>query len=344
MLLTELFDSRRGNDLDRKYLTGTRAPKGVNYVSRTAQNNGVTSRVVVPQDISAHPAGALTVALGSRNYTLATFLQPEPFLTGQNVQVLRPLDPTMTINERLWWALCITANRYRFGYGRHANRTLDRLELPDAPPSWVLERQPPRRTSAGGPSVSALTSSLSIRSLENTRGAWAQFIMEDLFILLKGSRLTRAERTSGDTPFVAATMIKNGWVDRIAKAPDFPALSISVPYNGGVGYAFLQPVPYCASDDVHVLIARENVGIGALLFACSVIRNERYRFSYGRKWNMQRMRRSTLYLPATPTGEPDWLWMDRWISTRPFSKMALTLNSPHVGGSAERLARNQSEH
>lgn len=70
MILTDIFESRRGNDLDRKYLSDARRSDGVNYVSRAARNNGVTGRVQVPEGVEPFDAGCLTVALGSRNYVL----------------------------------------------------------------------------------------------------------------------------------------------------------------------------------------------------------------------------------------------------------------------------------
>jgi hypothetical protein len=66
------------------------------------------------------------------------FLQPAPFYTGFHVMVLKPIAP-MSNQEKLWWAMCITANRFRFGFGRQANRTLKDLVLPNPTekPDWI---------------------------------------------------------------------------------------------------------------------------------------------------------------------------------------------------------------
>ena len=55
------------------------------------------------------------------------------------------------------------------------------------------------------------------------------------------------------------------------------------------------------------------------LFICSVIRLEKYRFSYGRKWNLERMKESEIRLPVDASGDPDWVWMRRYILTQSFS-------------------------
>jgi hypothetical protein len=321
MRLDSLFHSFRGYDLDRNVLLEVEAPDGVNYVSRVGGNNGVSSRVLVPEGVSAHPAGALTVALGSRNYALATFLQPEPFVTGQNIQILIPIDPEMSTLEKLWWAACITQNRYRFGFGRYANRTLDTLELPDEVPEWVDGESSISGTLLNGPTPARFADDSTIE-FKDIGGRWGNFEIGAIFEVRKGSRIIKRQRTPGDTVYVGTSKVNNGWVERVSAAPQFPAYSITVPYNGNIGYALLQPTPFCASDDIHVLISRKPVDIGALLFVCTIIRSERFRFSYGRKWNLDRMTHFVLHLPADPTGEPDWDAMSRFIASRPFSRAA----------------------
>ena len=86
MRVDQLFDLRYGQSLELVRLKETPAPKGVNFVSRSMFNNGVTARVEVPsntQDIGQ--AGEITVALGGN--VLSTFVQPEPFITGFHVMI-----------------------------------------------------------------------------------------------------------------------------------------------------------------------------------------------------------------------------------------------------------------
>ena len=55
------------------------------------------------------------------------------------------------------------------------------------------------------------------------------------------------------------------------------------------------------------------------MFICTIIRREKYRFNYGRKWNLERMNESEIRLPADPAGNPDFAWMRRYILSRNFS-------------------------
>lgn len=129
--VSDLFSIRYGHSLELNHLQRVQAPNGVNFVSRTDKNNGVSGRVEVPDGVKPGEAGEMTVALGGS--PLATFVQPEPFLCGRDVAVLSPIS-SMTTAEKLWWAIQILANRYRFNYGRQANRTLGKMMLSTRPP------------------------------------------------------------------------------------------------------------------------------------------------------------------------------------------------------------------
>ena len=82
---------------------------------------------------------------------------------------------------------------------------------------------------------------------------------------------------------------------------------ITVPNNGSIGYAFYQPKPFTCTHDVNPLYLKDfqlNKYIG--MFLCSLIEKEQYRWAYGRKWRPSRMPSSTIKLPVTTNGNPDW--------------------------------------
>jgi hypothetical protein len=75
---------------------------------------------------------------GANIEVLETFLQIEPFYSGRDLYVSRPRTE-MTTDELLFYCCCIRANRFRYSYGRQANRTLKGLLVPDkdAIPAWA---------------------------------------------------------------------------------------------------------------------------------------------------------------------------------------------------------------
>jgi hypothetical protein len=97
------------------------------FVSRTENNNGVSAFVEQEIDIEPNPAHTLSVAAGGS--VLSTFYQPLPYYSGRDVYILIP-KYKMEVFEMLFYANCIKANRYKYNYGRQANKTLKDILLP----------------------------------------------------------------------------------------------------------------------------------------------------------------------------------------------------------------------
>lgn len=104
-------------------------PNGVNFVSRRTGNNGVSARVARTADPPS-PAGSISVALGGT--VLESYVQPEPYYSGRDIAILTAKRP-MSLAEKVFYALAIKWNRFRYNYGRQANRTLPSLRMPPLP-------------------------------------------------------------------------------------------------------------------------------------------------------------------------------------------------------------------
>jgi hypothetical protein len=138
--LSEIFDITYGVNLELNRMTASST--GIPFVGRSDRNNGVTARVLRIEGITPNPAGTISVAGGGS--VLATFLQPEPYYSGRDLFYLTPRIE-MSDSQKLYYCACIRANRYRYSYGRQANKTLKSLMVPRAKsiPKWVstgLER------------------------------------------------------------------------------------------------------------------------------------------------------------------------------------------------------------
>jgi hypothetical protein len=292
-------------------------PKGVSFVGRSDRNSGVTARVKPLAAVEPYEAGLLTVALGGA--PLATFVQQRSFYTAQNVAVLRPRDDSMTLVERLYWAMCIRANRYRYtAFGREANRTLREVRLPDRLPDWVAE-------AAGPPTLDAW------RSAKCTTGpllgdvhGWPRHGWNTLFEVGRGRYVPSLQKLPGTTPLVSSTATNNGVSGFVALGPEWPGGTLTVARNGSVGQAFFQPRPYFATDDVHVLSPNGWTCTPSRgLFVAALISQEKFRYSYGRKWSLDKMRASELPLPTRSDGEVDWGYIDDFMSARSWSARTL---------------------
>ncbi len=312
--INELFHLEYGHSLELNRLEPSSAPDAINFVSRAARNNGVTARVSSIAGLAPAKGGTITVALNGQGGAGVAFLQPFPYYCGFHVMILTPKNP-MTEQEMLWWVMCITANRYRFGFGRQANRTLKDLALPkpDTIPKWVAAADVDSFKGACAPNHNNRVSL-------SDREDWGEFALQDLFEIKKGLRLTKANMLPGETPYIGASDTRNGITAKIGQLPIHQGGTISVSYNGSVAEAFFQPTPYWATDDVNVLYPKGfTLTPASGLFLCTVIRLEKYRFNYGRKWHLERMKESVIKLPIKSTGTPDWAYMARYINSLPYS-------------------------
>lgn len=314
--VSDLFEVVYGHSLELNRLIRAKPGQGVAFVSRQMGDNGISAWVRPIPGLAPAPAGELSCALGG-NGVLTTHLQEQPYYTGRDVARLVPKAP-LTTAQLLFYAMCIKANRYRYSYGRQANRSLKDLRVPalDALPDYVgttgVDRFAGREASASPDPPPSLNTS-----------AWRPFKLGRLFSIKKGKRLTKADMLPGATAFISALDWNNGLRQRIAQKPRHPAGVLTVNYNGnGVAEAFYQPEAFFASDDVNVLYPRFPMEPAAALFVCAVIRREKYRFNYGRKWNLERMKESIIRLPATADAKPDYEFMRGYIETLPFSAAA----------------------
>ena len=145
---------------------------------------------------------------------------------------------------------------------------------------------------------------------------WGNFRLSDLFCVKKGKRLNKEEQTDGTLPYVGAIDSNNGISNYIGQNAIHTGGTISLSYDGSIGEAFYQPEPFWATDAVNVLYPKPGTKLDqwSALFICTILRQEKYRYSYGRKWVLESMNDTILRLPRTPSGKPDWQFMADFMS------------------------------
>ncbi|MCL2215676.1 MAG: restriction endonuclease subunit S [Defluviitaleaceae bacterium] len=306
MRVRDLFELRQGNGFELMHI-GTIEKSDVNFVSRTSQNNGVVAQVEKIEGTEPFKAGSITVALGGS--VLSAFVQLKPFYTAFHIMVLEP-KIEMTLAEKLYYCMCIRVNAYRYSYGRQANKTLKDIILPSTIPQWVHDTSTNPITTA---QVNMKTPSLDIDK-------WGEYSLGELFRFHKGKRLTKEDMAEGSVNFIGAISENNGVRQHIDVEPMFQPNCITVNYNGSVGEAFYQHEPFCASDDVNVLCADGwELNKHIAMFIITTIKANRYKFSYGRKWTLEKMKESVIKLPKSTDGCPNWAYMDEYIKSLPYS-------------------------
>lgn len=287
--------------------------EGINFVSSQDKNNGIVGRVKIENGIKIYPAGCITVPL--KGSVLMAHLQPKPCYVAHQIAVLEPFDTSMSYIEKLYYVTCIRNNSFKYNYGRQADKTLGDIEIPTDNEIMLSKANSlhykPLSTANKRKSTSYV---LYVES-------WKEFCVGDLFEVKKGKRLTSDEQTDGETPYIGAIDSNNGVANYIGQDAIHAGNTISLSYNGSVGEAFYQPKPFWATDDVNVLYFREENGVAfnkyIALFVCAVLRQEKYRYSYGRKWVLESMKSTVIKLPEK-SGKPNWSYMEDYMKSLPY--------------------------
>jgi hypothetical protein len=282
----------------------------INFISRGSTNNGFVAKVKTFKGIEPYPAGIITVTMGG-SYLLASFVQPSPFYTAQNIKVLIPKEE-MTLGEKLYYCAIIQHNRFRYhSHSREANSTFDSLIVPS------LNEIPEKYKKINAPVINS--SSINNVRVNFKTCDWKLFRIDQLFDIVKGKRLTKAQMEDGDIPFIGATDSNNGVTAYIGNDENMhPGNLITVSYNGSIGYAFYQPIPFVASDDINILYPKFKLNKYIALFLCTVLQKERYRFNYARKWDKESMLQTYIKLPAN-NDIPNWQYIEKFIKSRSYS-------------------------
>lgn len=110
---------------------------------------------------------------------------------------------------------------------------------------------------------------------------WKEFLVGELFDVVKGTRLTKANMIPGDIRFIGSSAMNNGCTAMVGNTENMhPANTITVCYNGSVGETFYQDQPFLASDDVNVLYPKFDMTKEIALFIAPLIKSVSARYCY----------------------------------------------------------------
>jgi hypothetical protein len=281
--LQEVFEITYGNSLDLNKLKKTKF--GINFVSRTSKNNGVSAQVEEILTEEKMPYGSISVSLGGS--VLEAFIQPKDFYTGYHIFCLRE-KIRLSDAQKLYYCVCIRANKYKYSYGRQANRTLKSLLVPSPEeiPSWVNDFNSNQFKGAEQPKLKG-------RNELQINKKYAS--IEELFSIKNGVAATGLEECNNQfssavmyiRPASTQSRTLRSYIDRASVSDDkiFPkgTLFVSTNGEGSHSYSYVSTCEIVPNSDVSVLIPKREMSLEEKLFYAQCITANRYLFSYGRK-------------------------------------------------------------
>jgi hypothetical protein len=289
--LSDLFEPKYGVNLELINLDqcNSTEKEAVPFVSRTERNNGVSAFVYEMPTIEPNPAHTLSVAVSGS--VLSTFYQPKPYYSGRDLYVLIPKKDFSPI-EMLFYAKYISSNKYRYNYGRQANKTLRDILLPEQPNENLTNKLSLYKTSIENEikQNALLDCKIDLKKLIKNE----LVKVSDLFDIKYGNsleliNLEQCEISDlGATPFVSRTEKNNGISAFVYKNFDIepnPAHTLSVAVGGSVLSTFYQPLPYYTGFHILILCPKKQMNTMEMLFYARLISSNKYKYSFGRQAN-----------------------------------------------------------
>lgn len=148
---------------------------------------------------------------------------------------------------------------------------------------------------------------------------WKEYQIKDLFDV-KGSRTTPKleliELWEWKYPYVT-TRASNNAVDGFYNkwTDEWNILTID---SATIWYCSYQAENFSASDHVEKLIPKFEMNGYIALFLQTIINLEQFRYSYWRKFNQERIKKTKIKLPVK-NWQPDWKFMEDYIKSLPYS-------------------------
>jgi hypothetical protein len=146
---------------------------------------------------------------------------------------------------------------------------------------------------------------------------WQEFKISDVFTISRGKRLVEIDRAKGDIEYYSASDYNNGLTDRIAN-PLFIERN-SLIYTT-FGKCFYVEGKFTASDEISIL-KHNKLNIYNGLFLATLITQNKYKYSFGRKAFKNKFSQDIIKLPVLKKDLIDWNFMENYIK-----KLSININ------------------
>lgn len=319
--LNEIFDVWYGVNLE--VVNSEVVDKDVPFVSRQSVNNGVVCHIKRIKGVVPNPAHTLSIAVSGS--VLSTFYHDYEYYSGRDVYVAKP-KIELTKAEMLYYCYVIEQNKYRYNYGRGANKTFRKILVPsyEEVPDYIKNNDVSWQNQFN-------KEPLSNKKLELKVDEWQWFRVGELFEIKSTKGTTTTNMLEGsDMLYIAAkkelngvngTFARQGNEDYISQGNCIVFIQIG---EGSAGYVTYQPYNFIGMSGKTSCGYNKHLNAYNGEFLVTILDKERQRYSFGRSWTGVRLSYTKIKLPAIKNAqgkyEPDWQFMEDYIKSMPYSR------------------------
>ncbi len=321
--IARLCHINMGNKFDNDKMTHDLP--SINFVSRTANNNGISDIVDKIDGVEPYPANSITVALGGS--IGSCYLQPKPFYTGQNVSVLL-FDESISNNIKLFiTTMFMNECKYKYvAFGRELNVHIRNDFTFYLPIKYNSDKTPfidnTKKYSDEGYVPDWQFMENYIKSLHHKPittkvktgktkeldiDKWEEFKVSNLFTLLNGKGITKEEIEENEGSLVAIQSGEenNGVLGKIDKQHCLKMgytltdkMCLTVARTGSAGFVSFQSNGCVVGDSAKILLLNYDVATKNIyLFVQTILTANRFKYDYGRKVTEDKYLNDIIRLP-----------------------------------------------
>lgn len=284
------------------------------FISSTSMNNGVTSFC------NETPINGNCITVSTNGDCFDAFYHPYPIAVSSDVDVLYS-DKLNKFNA-LFICSVLKLEKFKWDYGRKPKndkvfKTVIKLPVKNQDsiePDWDY--------------MSDFIKNLWINNIVDKRNnevkidttKWKQFPYIEVFeSIYKGKPQTRESvqfcscKDENKILYITRTDLNNGSVGFVLKDDAFDIEDGNAIIIGDTtATCFYEENEFITGDHIVVLRSKHLNKYNGL-FITAMVKNENYRFSYGRAFKKALIESSTILLPQTESGEIDWHYMEETI-------------------------------
>lgn len=309
-----IFDVVKGTRLIKAHMVqGT-----TRFIGSSSMNNGCTAMVGNIENV--HPANTITVCYNGS--VGETFYQDEPFHASDDVNVLYPKFD-MSRDIALFIVPLIKAISKKYNYidkWKQESMISDKISLPvvsSGEPDWAYM----------GAYMSKVMREAKndLEVLQQTDGdkhaidvsRWQEFVIGDLFPKIVKPAVLHTRQvveTNEGIPYVVRTKFDNGIKYRVQPVDGVePSPAGVITWGAENATFFYQTEPFLSGRDIYYIDTREYSPMACLfLVSCFEMLTHKYPYNFGLFPDL--LREEHIKLPVAQDGEPDWVYMDAYMS------------------------------
>ena len=162
---------------------------------------------------------------------------------------------------------------------------------------------------------------------------WKAFEIEKIFGVSRPPARLATEFENGTIPFVASGNENNGVEKYVAAKNEIIDKKGCISVSPVDGSCFYQPYDFLGRGGAGssiILLRNTKINQYSALFVCSVLRNVCSKYNYSNMGSASKIKKEKILLPATPSEEPDWRYMEMYMrGVEAIVKNKLSLLIPH---------------